>query len=142
MGAKTHIIDPQSGRAAKVTDFGQLITAPVAYSSPAQVFMDVQNQAYNLVAPRAGASIVITAIFISANKQVSNTTDATVTLYTASEIDSLTAVANVVNFEIERNGRLVLTSLNALIPPGVYFNAKTTDDDIYVTILYYYLEND
>lgn len=135
MTAPVRIVDPLTGIAAKVTDFGQLVTSPIDYSISSQVAAAVADLPYNMVGPENGRSIIVTAIILTANKNV-GVNDATVTLYSASTGDATTG-ENILQFELERNGKLVLTGLNLKIKSGLFLNVKTNDPTVYITVLYY-----
>jgi hypothetical protein len=136
MSAPTVIQDAASGNRATVTRFGQLVVAPVDYSTPVAQTLDVINTAYNFVEPSQDQNIVITDIILTANKNV-GATDATVTLYEASDIDTVTSDKDILNLEMIKQSNLVLTGLNMIVTEGKFVNAKTDDDDIFVTIMYY-----
>jgi hypothetical protein len=136
MSAPTVIQDAKSGQRATVTKFGQLVVAPVDYSTPVAKTLDVINTAYNFIEPSYQQNIVITDIILTANKNV-GATDATVTLYEADEIDTTTSTNDILNLEMIKQSNLVLTGLNMLVSEGKFVNAKTDDDDVFVTIMYY-----
>jgi len=132
------LIDPVSGMAATVTDFGQLVVAPIDYSSVVQGELDTINTAVNLLTPTQGQQIVITDIILTANRSI-GTNDATVDLYLADGPDELvfTPADAVLSLELEKNGKLTLTGLNLITRPGAWINAKTNDNTVFVTLMYY-----
>ena len=134
----TVIKDPLSGNAATVTDFGQLVVAPVAYSSVVQAELAVIDTAYNLLEPSQGQQIVITDIILTANREV-GVNDATVELYLATGPEELvfTPADAVLSLELEKNGKLALNGLNLITRAGAWINAKTNDATIFVTLMYY-----
>ena len=124
---------------ARVSEYGQLITAPYDYDTSKFVELAVDNTAYNFFAPKTGQRFVITVITGKANRNVSNTVDATVIVYEASASD--TTVVDKVLFEtaVIRGEPIRPPRLNLLVSAGKYVNAKTTDDDIFLTIMGYYI---
>ena len=138
MVAPAKIIDPVSGESARVTRFGQLITAPISYSSVVQESATVINTAYNLLSPTADQQIVVTDIIITGNRNI-GTNDATVDLYLADGPEELAFSPEdaVLSLEIEKNGKLVLTGLNLLTAVGKWINFKTDDNIVYATLMYY-----
>ena len=124
---------------ARVSEYGQLITAPYDYDTSVFAELAVDNTAYNFFAPKAGQRFVITVITGKANRNVSNTVDATVIVYEASASD--TTVVDKVLFEtaVIRGELITPPRLNLLVSAGKYVNAKTTDDDIFLTIMGYYI---
>lgn len=136
MSTPVVIQDAKTGNRATVTRFGQLITAPVDYSTPVAQKLEVINTAYNFIEPSMDQNIVITDIILTANKNV-GATDATVIVYEADEVDELTSFKDIINLEMIKQSNLVLTGLNMIVTAGKYVNAKTDDDDVFVTIMYY-----
>jgi hypothetical protein len=130
------IQDAGSGNRATVTRFGQLVVAPVDYSTPVAKTLDVINTAYNFVGPVMGKNIVITDIILTANKNV-GAGDATVVVYEADAPDTTTSDKDIINLEMIKQSNLVLTGLNMIVSEGKFVNAKTDDDDVFVTIMYY-----
>ena len=136
MPVPSKIIDPVTGMAATVTDFGQLVVAPVDYSTVAQQEADTINTAFNLIEPTYGQQVVVTDIILSANRNV-GVNDATVDLYTATAPDTTTVDSGILSLELEKNGKLVLTGLNLITTAGKWINIKTNDATIFATIMYY-----
>lgn len=136
MSTPVVIQDAKTGNRATVTRFGQLITAPVDYSTPVSQKLEVINIAYNFIEPSMDQNIVITDIILTANRNV-GANDATVVVYEADEVDELTSFKDIVNLEMIKQSNLVLTGLNMIVTAGKYVNAKTDDDDVFVTIMYY-----
>lgn len=129
-----------SGKSAKVTSRGQLITAPIEYSSAYNATLDVAATAYNLVLPKAGKRFVITDLLMYANKNVDNVTEAAVVLYEASSEISTTVAAEIVSTEMLRSATRDFIGLNLITSESVHINAKTSDDDVFVTLMGYYID--
>lgn len=124
---------------AKVTQLGQLVVAPLAYDETEFRELAVDNTAYNFYVPKSGKQFVITGIRAKADRQVSPTADADVVIYEAAAPDT-TTVAKVLHQEAMVQGEsIALLPLNILVNTGVWVNAKTTDDDIHMTIFGYYI---
>ncbi len=136
MSAPVVIKDTRTGNQATVTRFGQLVTAPVDYSTPVAQKLEVASTAYNFIEPSMDQNIVITDIVLTANKNV-GASDATVVVYEADEPDELTSFKDILNLEMIKQSNLVLTGLNMIVTAGKYVNAQTDDDDVFVTIMYY-----
>ncbi len=141
MPTPVQIIDGRRGTKAKagVSNIGQLITGAFAYDDTQFVELAVINTAYNFFTPRAGQQFVITGIRAKADRQVSNTDDADVVVYEASSATS-TTVDKVLHQEAMIRGEsITLIPINVLVTEGKFVNAKTTDDDIHMTIMGYYI---
>ena len=136
MTLPTTIVDPYTKVAARVSEFGQLAIAPLAYSEPSFKKLDVINTAFNFIEPQHGHQIVITDIILTANKAV-GTNDATIDIYEADAVDTAVITKEIIELEMIKQSNLVLTGLNLLVPKGLWVNAKTNDNDIFVTIMFY-----
>ena len=137
MTAPLVIKDSKTGQSARVTRFGQMVVAPLAYSEPVTIEMDVVDTAFNFLTPESGKNIVITDILVSANKDVSNVDPAEIEIYEADEFDSLILAPSIISPRLVRAGNLPLTGLNLLVPEGKWVNAKTNDNNILVTLMFY-----
>jgi hypothetical protein len=136
MAAPVYIVDPLTGNKAVVSEFGQLTVAPVAYSTPVQETLTVIDTAFTMIEPVDGKLIIITDIILTANKAV-GVNDATVTLYTSQVANDLVPFSDILELEMIRSSSLPLTGLNTKIEPGLFVNAKTNDNDVFVTIMFY-----
>ncbi len=124
----------------KVTNNGQLVVAPVEYDLVVFNELAAADTAYNFYTPKPGKQFVITGINAKADRQVSQNTDADVVIYEASS-DSTTTVDKTLFQEAMIQGeKATLIPLNIVVNEGKYVNAKTTDDDIYMTIMGYYID--
>ena len=137
MSIKTRI--EYAGRWAQVTSRGQLVTAPLDFSSAYNATADVINTGYNLVTPQTSKRFVITDILLYANRNV-GVNDATVEIYEASSDSSTTVDKSLFLAEMVRQAARDLTGLNLLVTEGKWVNIKTDDDDIFATIMGYYID--
>jgi hypothetical protein len=137
MSVKTVIKDNNSGRSAKVTKFNQLVVAPLDYSVPVSDSLDVINTAFNFVVPEQGQSIVITDIIASADNAVSNVVPAEVEIYEATSATATTIDKGIVSPRLVRASNFTLVGLNMIVAEGKWVNAKTNDNNIEITIMFY-----
>ena len=129
-------------RIAEVTALGQLVVAPLAYDDPAFKELAEPNTAYNFYKPISGQQFVITGIRAKADRQVSTTVDADVVVYEASAEGSTAGlvVDRILHREaMVRGESFTLLPMNLLVNAGKFVNAKTTDDDIHMSIWGYYV---
>jgi hypothetical protein len=139
MSVKSVIKDGGGSRAlACVTSNGQLVTSPIKYDDTVFNELGEVNVAYNFYEAKAGKQFIITVIRAKANRLVSSTADASVVIYEATS-DSTTTESKVLHQEAMVRGESVTISCNIAVNEGVYVNAKTDDDDIYMTIMGYYI---
>jgi hypothetical protein len=136
MSAPSHIVGP-NGTAVKISKLGQLITAPIAYDEVTVVTLDVNGTGYNLFPAKAGKQFVITGILLTADSNV--TGSANIDIYEADAVDEATIVKSILNIELLKNGYRDITGLNILATEGAYINGKTDDDDVFVTMMGYYI---
>ena len=137
MSILTNIKDSNTGQTAKVTKFGQLIVAPIDYSTTVEQGLDLIDTAFNFIEPVDGHSIVITDIIASADTGVSPVDPADVVIYQADAIDSVTPDPAIMRPQLVKSSNFPLTGLNFLIPEGKWVNAKTSDNTILLTIAFY-----
>jgi hypothetical protein len=136
MVAKSVIIDPLTKNKAMVTEFGQLVVAPIAYSAPVTAEMDTADTPYLLISPVANKGIVITTIILTANRNV-GINDATVTLYTSDVADGVIPANPEVKLEMIKSSTLPLSGLNLFVPEGRFIIAQTDDATVFVTLGFY-----
>jgi hypothetical protein len=96
--------------------------------------------AYNFVPPIQNQFFVITAIILQANKNVNATTGQVVDIYEATSATSTTIDKKLVEVEMIKNDRIILTGLNIKMNEGKFLNGKTEDDDVLATVAGYYVQ--
>ena len=136
MPIPSHIVDPHNGLAARVTEFGQLVVSPIAYSTPVSGSLSVDNTPVNFVEPSSGHQIVITDIILTSDKNVGND-GAIVQVYSSAAIDSAVVDTGVLSIEMLKNTSRDLIGLNFIVGEGLWVNAITDDNNIQVTVGYY-----
>lgn len=125
-------------RLVEVSQNGELFVAPLSPNISQHWNMDTIDTAYNFAPPVKGQRMRLQNILMYGNKNV-GAGDATVVIYTANSATSLTPVDVVMEFEIPKYGTRDLISLNLELKPGVYLNAKTNDNDVFLTMMGYYI---
>lgn len=140
MAVRTEIKDGGGTNvSARVTKRGELVvSASGTFSKAYNATAAVADTAYNFVGPSTSQQFVITGILLKANQNVSNTTDAIVTLYEATAPDTATVSSTILEVAMVRGDQLTIPA-NLLVTPGVWVNLKTTDDDVYGTLMGYYV---
>ena len=139
MALPVEIVSPRDKTPAKVTTWGELVTGDLAPSTSSFKNLDVANTGYNFIAPVDGKDIFITGFHMYANKNVANT-DAVVILY-ANGVSGTDLTTTEILFETEmpKFSSLTITGIKLKVTEqGMWVNAKTDDDDIFVTLFYYY----
>ncbi len=124
---------------ARVTAFGQVITGPVDYNSVATQELAVASTVYNFVEPLAGHRIVVDGLLLYANRNV-GVNDATVTIYESTVgPDSAVISQTILQTQMLKQSRADIIGINFLCSEGSWINASTDDDDVFLTVLYYYV---
>ena len=136
MPVPSHIADPRSGTTARVTQFGQLVTSPIAYSIPVVNSLTIDDTPVNFIEPEANHQIVITDIILSTDRNV-GANGAIVQLYCSDAPDSATVNSSILNIEMLKNTSRDLIGLNFLINSGFWVNAVTDDNNVQITVGYY-----
>lgn len=141
MTISVNLIDTHGSKeGVKITSRGQLIVAPLDFSTAYQQTMITANTAVNYVVPKAGKRFVITDIILIANKNVSATVEATVDVYEANSPTSTVVASQLFQDALTKQTKTVITGLNLITSEGVWVNGKTDDDDIISTIMGYYVD--
>jgi len=131
------IVDPRTKVAARVSANGQVVSAPLDFSEPVALSLTTINTAFNFIVPVQGEKIVITDIISSADNGVSNTAPADIEIYEAEGPETTTVYKSIVRPQLLRGQSMVLTGLNMVVPAGLWVSAKTNDNNVLVTIMFY-----
>lgn len=139
MSNKIQIMDGiGSSSLACVTSIGQLVVAPLSYDDTTFIELAEPNVPFNFYEPREAQQFVITVLDLVADKQVSSSVSAEIVIYEATAEDTLTISKVLYQTAMVQDQDKTL-STNILVNEGVWINAKTTDDDIHMTIMGYYI---
>lgn len=141
MSTPTFIIDTKTGRSAKVTSSRGLAVSPPQASLAYNATLEVDDIVANIVPGKGGEIFCITGIVLTGNKNISTTVDAVVDIYEANSPTSATVITTLLTIPVARSSQTVLTSILLETSEGSYINGKTSDDDVLVTILGFYIEN-
>ena len=133
MPVPSFIKDPQSGSVAKVTEFGQLVTAPIDYSVPVVDTLAADNTPVNFIEPQGGKKIVITDIILTANRDV-GVNGALVQVYCATAPDSSAITVGLLDIDMLKNTGRDLIGVNFIIDEGFWVNAISDDSSIQITL--------
>jgi len=141
MVLQTQIIDGGLGKkkAVIVTEFGQLVVAPLSYSETNYKLLNADDTAFNFLEAVPTKRFVITSIFIDAGKNVSPTTAATIVVYESTAVDSLTVSKTILQAELIKNTFRDFVGLNIITREGFFINAKTSDADVAISINGYFV---
>ena len=141
MSAPVRITDGRgTTRTAKVTPQGQLVVSPIAYDLVSTVELAETSTGYNFFPPKTNQQFVITGIRMRADRDVSPTADATVALFEGASATATVSSRDIWTENMVRGESVALFPTNILVSEGVWINGTTTDDDIFATVMGYYIE--
>ncbi len=127
----------RDGRIVTVTPSGELAIAPLDYDEVEFRELAEDNTAYNFYKPKPKMQFVITGIIAKADKQVSSSVEAAVIVYEAVSNDTTTIGKILFQAAMVQDDFYPLTALHIKVNSGVWINAKTSDDDIHLTVMGY-----
>lgn len=142
MSVDSRIVDPKTGRVAMVNMGGVLAVGPSHTSLSFNATLGTDDTAVNIVPAKADHVFCMTGLLLTANQNVSNTTSATVRIYTADAADTAvgSALTTLFTIPLGRNDTRDITGILVEASEGKWINGETSDDDIFVTVLGYYLK--
>ena len=124
---------------ARVTEIGELVTAPFAYDVSKFNTLGTDGAAVNFYPPISGKQFVIKGMVIFADKDVSDADDTVIVVYEATSSTETTVDKIILQFGMGRLTVLALLPLNLLVREGKFINAKTGDDDMHLNIMGHYI---
>ena len=124
----------------RVTPYGELVTGKISYSTPSVQLLDTASTGYVFIDPKVNNNIVLTGVYMYGNKNVSATIEADVELYTSTTGSGTTVEDSLIQVGLLKQQSIYIP-LNTIVDVGVWVMGKTSDDDIKVSLFYYYLEN-
>jgi len=135
-----NIVDSATGYTATIDVGGGISVNPPQFSESYNATLDVDDTPVEIVPPLGDNIFCITGIILVGNKNISTTVDAVVDIYEALATDTSTAVNTILSIPVARSGQLVLPNMYLCSGEGVHIMGKTSDDDVFVTILGYYVK--
>jgi len=130
-----------SSNKVMVTDYGQLVVGAIDYSVPSVQELAVNDTGYVFIPPLQGKRIVITQMVLFSNKNVSATVEADVEIYESTTGSGTTVETSLLQVGLLKQTLLPL-QLNLITSEGTWVMGKTSDDDVKVSIYYYYIPVD
>lgn len=130
----------KQSRKAKVNSNGELAVSPADYDEITSKEVGTANVATNFFSPQSGKQFLITGMRGRADRDVSPTADATVVIYEAGADDTTSVDKVILTENLVRGESFSILPINVLVAEGKFINAKTTDDDIFITIIGRFIE--
>jgi hypothetical protein len=136
------IVNEKDGRTAIISPLGEVVVAPISYSTAYYMLVDSTTDAFEVVPGLSGKRFVITSILFASDRNFgSATTPENMTLYEAHPSDLATNLATVASIDFLKNDRLSATQLNIQTEEGVALVAIADDTNIGVTVAGYYIDH-
>ena len=128
------------GHTAKVNASGVLATGAAEYDQTKFLVLDLVATAYLFYPPMPAKQFVIRGIQYRADRDVATNADAELIVYEGTESDTTTVSRTLHQDALVRGENAQLFPLNILVNKGVWVLAKTSDDDIHMTIIGHYVD--
>jgi len=129
-----------SGTAANVGKLGGLTVTPIAFNEAVAKELGTDATGVTFYNPLSGKQFIITGIYASGNKDISNTVDATVDVYESLAENSAVIEKSLLQFALGRSQFQAYENLNLLVNSNRFITAKTSDDDVFMNILGFYID--
>ena len=123
----------------RITTAGQIVTGNLAFDLTKFVKLDVATTVYNFYKPKAGLQFIISGIIATGNKSIAANAEALVEIYEGSSITDATVDKELITFGLTQSTVLPMFPLNILVSEGKFVNARTSDDDVFLTVVGYYI---
>lgn len=130
----------QDGTAARVGKLGVLAVAASSFNEAVANELGTDNTGVTFYSPLSGKQFIITGIYASGDKDISNTVDATVDVYESLAENSATIEKTLLKFALGRSQFQAYENLNLLVNSNRFITAKTSDDDVFMNILGFYID--
>jgi len=132
-GAKGKLTDGSGNNfKAKVTERGQLVTAPLDYSTMFPCEITTDAGACEVLPPISGKQFVITNIILSTNA------DTVVNVYESNEPDGAIETS-ILQIDIALKAVVPVGPLNLILNPGKWLNITATKKKVFANISGYYI---
>ncbi len=125
---------------AIVDKSGHLAIGPAQFDEAVFQTLDSLSTSYNFFPPLPHSRFVMTSLIVFADKDVLDSSDTTVTIYEGTTADTTTVSKTLLQFGMGRLTSLPIVPLRLAVTEGFYVNAKTTDDDIHITMMGHYVK--
>ncbi len=139
MSTPTNITDPSTGKQAKVVLGDALAVGPASASESFNATLGVDDVAVEIVPARGKQSFCLTALVLTGNKAIDPNIDAVVDIFEAKHTDPTVATKTIIQVPVSRSGNITLTGILLESEVGHVIMGKTSDDDVLVTLLGFYV---
>ena len=137
MSLQFSLCDPKTGRAARLTDHGELIVGKTAHSLPYNASRSSAGVS-NIINLKTNNTFIITYLIIASDK---TNLETQIDVYETRTVDGAasTAEAVILSGSMARNDRVIISGLDLRTLPSRFVNIETdTAAVISVTVMGYY----
>lgn len=138
MSIPVFLVD-SAGRRVDVDKTGALRISDGPYDLTKFVELAAAATAYNYYPPKVGCQFVMTGLLAFADRNVSDADDTIITIYEGTAPNTTTVSRGLLQFGMGKLTTLPYPSIRILVNPGVWINAKTDDDNIFLNIIGHYI---
>ena len=131
--------DSKTGRTANVVRGNAIAVLPPQASIAYNATLGVDDVPVEIVPSRSKMTFCMTGILLTGNKSIDPNIDAIVDIYTSTDSASSTIVTSLISIPVSRSGSIVLNGILVEAEAGHFINGRTSDDDVLVTILGFYV---
>lgn len=140
MGIDAKIVGTH-GRSPTITEYGQLVVGPIAYSKSSVVVMNADATGFMAIPPVAGHKIVLTSAFVRADKNVSATVESDIEVYESETSTGTVSTSDILNIGLTKQ-QFVNIPMNYISSEGTWIMCSASDATVNISIFYYYVPND
>jgi len=142
MSIDARIVDSKTGKAAAIVGGNALAVNPPHPSLSFNATLGTDDTVVNVVPAKADHVFCLTSLLLTGNKSINTNVDAVVQIYVASSETTAAADADVplISVPVAQSSSRDITGILLETTIGKWINAVTSDDDVFVTVLGYYIK--
>ena len=140
MGIDAKIVGTH-GRSPTITEYGQLVVGPIAYSKSSVVVINATGTGFMAIPPVAGHKIVLTSAFVRADKNVSSTIESDILVYESKTNTGTTSYSDILNIGLIKQ-QFVNIPMSYISSEGTWILCSASDATVDISLFYYYVPND
>jgi hypothetical protein len=144
-GFPVYFFDPLTGKRAKIINGGAISVLPPEYNGIYSAELTVINEVKNLAPAAADSFFVGNMLVITGDKNISQTDDATVSIYAAAAADEALSPDNleVLSIKLPRSGERIIPNMNIrTINRGAFINCVSDQVNVNVSLFGYHTLED
>lgn len=142
MSIDARIIDTETGKHVRVVGGNALAVNPPYPSLSFNATLGTDDTVVNVVPAKADYVFCLTALLFTGNKNINTNVDATVQVYIGASETTTAANADraLITVPVAQSSSRDITGILLETTEGKWINAVTSDDDVFVTALGYYIK--